>query len=90
MKDELPAVGSYGHSVIAERVYAWIDYYNNDRYQWSLAKLSPAEYYKYVTTGIYPLDTFGKDIPTLPEYAHHTPLPDAEMDDTETTPLPLA
>ena len=31
MKDELPAVGTYGHAVIAERVYAWIDYYNNDR-----------------------------------------------------------
>ncbi len=33
----------------------WIDYYNNDRYQWDLAKLSPKEYYRYVTTGVYPL-----------------------------------
>lgn len=33
----------------------WMDYYNNDRYQWELAKLSPNEYYDYVTTGIYPL-----------------------------------
>ncbi len=24
----------------------WIDYYNNERYQWDLAKLSPTEYYK--------------------------------------------
>lgn len=32
----------------------WMDYYNNDRYQWSLAKLSPNEYYKYITTGVYP------------------------------------
>lgn len=35
----------------------WMYYYNNDRYQWDLAKLSPREYYEYVTTGVYP--TFG-------------------------------
>ena len=33
----------------------WFDYYNNDRYQWQLAKLSPRQYYRYVTTGEYPL-----------------------------------
>ena len=33
----------------------WMDYYNNDRYQWELARLSPNEYYKYITTGIYPI-----------------------------------
>ena len=33
----------------------WMRYYNEDRYQWELAKLSPNEYYEYVTTGIYPL-----------------------------------
>ncbi len=33
----------------------WIDYYNNDRYQWDLKKLSPREYYEYEKTGIYPL-----------------------------------
>ena len=32
----------------------WIDYYNNDRYQWDLAKLSPNEYYHYLLTGSYP------------------------------------
>lgn len=32
----------------------WIDYYNNDRYQWELAKLSPSEYYEYISTGMYP------------------------------------
>ncbi len=37
----------------------WIDYYNNDRYQWDLVKLSPKEYYRYVTTGIYPLTFWG-------------------------------
>ena len=33
----------------------WFDYYNNDRYQWQLAKLSPKQYYHFVTTGEYPL-----------------------------------
>ena len=33
----------------------WIDYYNNDRCQWELAKLTPSEYYEYRKTGIYPL-----------------------------------
>ena len=33
----------------------WFDYYNHDRYQWQLAKLSPSQFYRYVTTGEYPL-----------------------------------
>ena len=36
----------------------YMDYYNNDRYQWQLAKLSPNEYYEYITTGNYPLITW--------------------------------
>lgn len=68
MKDDLPPVGTYGHAVIAERVLAWVDYYNNDRYQWSLAKLSPCEYYKFVTTGKYPLETLGGAAPQPPEF----------------------
>ena len=27
----------------------------NSKYQWDLARLSPVEYYQYMTTGIYPL-----------------------------------
>ena len=33
----------------------WMDYYNNDRYQWDLEKLSPKEYCIYRQTGVYPL-----------------------------------
>ena len=33
----------------------YIDYYNNDRYQWNLANLSPNEYYHFCITGEYPL-----------------------------------
>ena len=29
--------------------------YNNERYQCQSTKLSPNEYYQYITTGIYPL-----------------------------------
>ena len=43
----------------------YMDYYNNRRYQWKLAKLSPNEYYRFVTTGIYPLDI--PNVPALPE-----------------------
>ena len=34
----------------------YMDYYNNERYQWDLAKLSPNEFLQYYRTGIYPLD----------------------------------
>ena len=40
---------------VKAKIDDWIDYYNNDRYQWELVKLSPKEYYQYVTTGIYPI-----------------------------------
>lgn len=33
----------------------WLDYYNNERYQWDLDKLSPVEYYQYKVTGVDPL-----------------------------------
>jgi len=45
---------------VKELVVDWMDYYNNERYQWSLAKLSPCEYYRYVTTGFYPLQEYKK------------------------------
>ena len=38
----------------------WMDYYNNDRYQWELDKLAPAEYYRYIQTGQYPLPRYKK------------------------------
>ena len=42
----------------------YIDYYNKYRYQWHLAKLSPDEYYQFVTTGSYPLSV--DNIPYVP------------------------
>jgi transposase InsO family protein len=55
MKEEIDISGCETHEEIAAVIDDWIDYYNNDRYQWDLAKLAPSEYYKYATTGIYPL-----------------------------------
>ena len=55
MKDEIHLNGTDGHGTVVSKVMEWIDYYNNERYQWRLAKLSPSEYYNYVTTGKYPL-----------------------------------
>lgn len=40
---------------VRESVNRWMDYYNTERYQWQLAKLSPDEFYEYITTGAYPL-----------------------------------
>ncbi len=39
----------------SKEITDWMDYYNNDRYQWDLEKLSPREYYRYCQTGVYPL-----------------------------------
>ena len=41
MKDEIRVNSSDGHQPVEQKVLDWIDYYNNERYQWNLAKLSP-------------------------------------------------
>jgi transposase InsO family protein len=55
MKDEVTIDRSLSFEETKAEIDDWIDYYNNDRYQWGLAKLSPNEYAEYLTTGIYPL-----------------------------------
>lgn len=55
MKQEASFKGLNTFEEIKAVVDDWMDYYNNDRYQWQLSKLSPNEYYNYITTGIYPL-----------------------------------
>ena len=54
-KDEIDISGCERFQQVKDIIDDWMDYYNNDRYQWQLAKLSPNEYYSYITTGIYPL-----------------------------------
>ena len=57
MKDEIrDAVAcAVSFETVREIVDDQMDYYNNDRYQWQLLKLSPVEYCGYLMTGVYPL-----------------------------------
>lgn len=64
MKDEINLFGCKTFDDVKVIIDDWIDYYNNERYQWNLAKLSPVEYYKYVTTGEYPLKIGKSKIPS--------------------------
>ena len=60
MKDELASEisGWASFEDVKASIDRWMDYYNNDRYQWDLAKLSPNEYYNYITPGEYPGEMF--------------------------------
>ena len=55
MKDEIDISQCTTVDDIRRAITDWVDYYNNDRYQWDLARLSPREYYAYRVTGEYPL-----------------------------------
>lgn len=55
MKDEVDISHCLTYDEIYQVISNWTDYYNNDRYQWDLARLSPREYYKYLISGVYPL-----------------------------------
>ena len=56
MKQELQSKTAKWNSYedVKATIDDWMDYYNNDRYQMGLAKMSPCEYYQYITTGMYP------------------------------------
>lgn len=49
---------------VRELIDNYIDIYNNHRYQWDLAKLSPNEFYDFYTTGVYPINV--PDKPAVP------------------------
>jgi putative transposase len=55
MKDEIHIEECRTCKEIQQEINTWTEYYNNERYQWDLVKLSPVEYYKYLKTGVYPL-----------------------------------
>jgi len=55
MKSQIRLNPSDSPATIIRKIHDWIDYYNKDRYQWGLAKLSPDEFYEYCKTGVYPL-----------------------------------
>lgn len=64
MKDHVkPKLGNcIDFQAVKAEIDDYIDYYNNRRYQWHLVKLSPNEFYKFYTTGEYPLE-----IPNKPQ-----------------------
>ena len=55
MKDEIDVHSCNTYEKVHAVINDWMDYYNNDRYQWDLAHLSPTEFYRYTQTGKYPL-----------------------------------
>ena len=63
MKDELDLASCSDYNALLARIDDWADYYNNDRYQWNLALLSPNEYARYLESGVYPLK---RSTPTAP------------------------
>lgn len=66
MKDETDISGCQAFDEVKTVIDDWMDYYNNERYQWQLARLSPNEYYQYIQTGVYPLPV--DNIPSIPEF----------------------
>jgi transposase InsO family protein len=60
MKQEIDISLCVTNEDVKKVVDDWIDYYNNDRYQWDLVKLSPREFYKYSVTGIHLLTVIMK------------------------------
>lgn len=61
MKDEVDIGECKTFREVKAVIDDWMEYYNNERYQWGLKKLSPREYYEYITTGNYPLKEVGID-----------------------------
>lgn len=63
MKDE---IGKYieitsTYDELEKVINNYMDYYNNERYQYKLAKLSPNEFFEYYKTGNYPLEHITKE-----------------------------
>ena len=72
MKDE---IGEHFEDIssfeeLSKIIDDYIDYYNSDRYQYELAKLSPNEYLEYYKSGNYSLkDLIGEDQKTMDKFA---------------------
>lgn len=63
MKDEIGGMVAEASDFDAVKciIDDWMDYYNSDRGQWILNKLTPNEYYDYCLSGNYPLLKYIKD-----------------------------
>ena len=58
MKDEIHLRKCNTFNLLKQEIDNYIDYYNNDRYQWKLAKISPNKYYNYLENGEYPIKIY--------------------------------
>ena len=47
----LSASGCRTFDEVKAVINGWLDYYNNECYQWQFARLAPNEYYQYIMTG---------------------------------------
>ena len=56
MKDEMHLKRCKNFNELINEIDNYMDYYNNDRYQWDLAKLSPNQYAMYLQSGLYPIN----------------------------------
>lgn len=65
IKDRLRECKTYAEVVAL--IDDYMDYYNNEKYQWELAKLSPNEFYEFYQTGIYPLKVDNPPDVPIPE-----------------------
>lgn len=55
MKDEIHLEHCNNFLDLKNLIDDYMDYYNNDRYQWNLAKLAPNQYATYLKSGEYPI-----------------------------------
>ena len=55
MKDDINIEHCNSFESLKAAIDDYMDYYNNDRYQWDLAKLSPNQYAEYLRSGEYPI-----------------------------------
>lgn len=55
MKDEIHLGRCNTYNDLYNEIDNYMDYYNNERYQWKLAKLAPNQYAQYLKTGKHPL-----------------------------------
>ena len=70
MKDEIDLSKCITFEDVKDVIDDWIDYYNSERYQWELAKLSPDEYYQYVLSGKYPLPMYSNEKNIIDDNTH--------------------
>ncbi len=63
MKDEIDLHACTTFDQVKSRIDDWTHYYNHDRCQWDLARLTPNEFYDYCLSGIYPLPLPAPSLP---------------------------